>query len=348
MNDGILIRPVLSREHRAASAAPGRHHVAQPPRGVRLHGGLDQQHVAGVFISGGQRREAFRLQRVAALLQGGQLLLQPQYRAAGGVGLHRQLPADGAVLLPAGGQIVQRPLAAQQLQPHAAAELLPADELHQPHLGAGGHMGAAAGAAVRAGELGDPHRAIQRLLAAVAELGQRVAVRPQDLHGVVFPDVLIGPPLYLQHALPGDLGVVVDGHHVGAHVEAHVVAVVGAAQHTGDDVLAGVLLHMVKAALPVDFAVYGNAHRQGMGAGVADDAIALLHVQHRLAAQPAQVAGLAAALRIKGGAVERDEVALPLRDAVRHHSVEGAHVRVVIVQFDGIHALLPCGKFSIP
>ena len=37
-------------------------------------------------------------------------------------------------------------------------------------------------------------------------------------------------PLYLQHLLPADVGVIVDGHDIGPHVEAHIVAVEGGAQ----------------------------------------------------------------------------------------------------------------------
>ena len=145
-------------------------------------------------------------------------------------------------------------------------------------------MGAAAGAHIRAGELGDPHGALQRLLAAVGQILQILLRRPPDPGRVVLLYVAVGLPLDLQHALPGDFGVIVDGHHVGTHMEAHVVAVIRLAQHAGDDMLTGVLLHVVKAPGPIDAAHHRGRHHQRMGHGVIDDAVFLLHVQHRLAA----------------------------------------------------------------
>ena len=67
--------------------------------------------------------------------------------------------------------MVQRSLAAQQLQPDAIAEFLPAYELHQAHLAAALHMGAAAGTQVRAGELRKAHRPLQGFFAAVGQGG---------------------------------------------------------------------------------------------------------------------------------------------------------------------------------
>src|SRR5699024_6337307 len=70
--------------------------------------------------------------------------------------------------------------------------------------------------------------------------------------------------------------------------------------------LAGVLLHQVKAAGPVDGALHRLPRLQRPGGAVPDDALAVdAHGQHALAAQKAQVAGLATALRVKGGLVQR-------------------------------------------
>ena len=192
-------------------------------------------------------------------------------------------------------------------------------------------MGAAAGAHIRAGENRDAHRTGQLLLAAVGEGFKFLGTGPQHLKGMVFPDVGVGFPLNFQHTLPRDVGVVVDDHALGAHVEAGVVAVVGGAEHTGDNVLAGVLLHVVKAALPVDLAVYGFAHGQGFVAGVDDHAVLFLHIAHLGLAQCPQVAGLAAALGVECGAVQHHGEAFFQRLAGYDGGVKCGEKRIVVV-----------------
>ena len=199
-------------------------------------------------------------------------------------------------------------------------------------------MGAAAGAAVGPGELRDPHRPLQGLFAAVGDGGQLLRGGIIGPEGVIFPDVAVGPGLHLQHLLPGHGGVIVDGDHVRSHVEAHVVAGKGSAQHTADDVLAGVLLHMVKAAGPVDGAVDGGPHGQGPVAGVEHQAVPLLDVQHRRAAQVAVVRRLAAALRVKGRAVQGHKICVPLAGpAVGDDGVELLQKCVPVIQLLGVH-----------
>ena len=61
-------------------------------------------------------------------------------------------------------------------------------------------------------------------------------------------------------------------------MKAGVVAVIGGAEHPADDVLPGVLLHVVKAAGPVDFPVDGLAHRQSPVAGVENDSVPLVDI----------------------------------------------------------------------
>ena len=114
---------------------------------------------------------------------------------------------------------------------------------------------------------------------------------------MIFPDVAVGPGFHLQHLLPGHGGVIVDGDHVRSHVKAHVVAGKGGAQHTADDVLAGVLLHMVKAAGPVDLPLHLAANLQRGLTGVDDPPITMVDLQHIDTAQRAGVVGLAASLR---------------------------------------------------
>ena len=87
-------------------------------------------------------------------------------------------------------------------------------------------------------------------------------------------------------------------------MEAGVVAAVGAAQHAADDVLPGVLLHVVKAPGPVDDPVDCLPLGKGLVAGVEDDTLLLLDVRDPGAAQDAVVGRLAAALGVEGGLIQ--------------------------------------------
>ena len=139
-------------------------------------------------------------------------------------------------------------------------------------------MGAAAGAAVGPGEAGDAHLAGELLFAPVGEGGQLLGAGIEGLKGVVFPEVAVGPGLDVQHPLPGDVGVVVNDNRLLAQVEAGVVAVIGGAEHPADDMLSGVLLHMVKAAGPVDFPVDGLPLGQSPVAGVENHPVPLVDI----------------------------------------------------------------------
>ena len=61
------------------------------------------------------------------------------------------------VLLPVHAEKIKRALSAKQFDTRALAEFLGADKFDQSHLTARHHMGAAAGADIRAGEGRDPH-----------------------------------------------------------------------------------------------------------------------------------------------------------------------------------------------
>ena len=165
-------------------------------------------------------------------------------------------------------------------------------------------MGPAAGAAVRPRPRHDPHRACQRLLAAVVQRLQLRLVRPRNGNGAVLPDVLIGQTLDLLHILRRQLRVEVDGHQLMADMESHIVALEASAQDAADNMFAAVLLHKVKAPVEIDPAADLTAHLQRLAAGVTDHAVPLPHVGYSRAAQGAVVRRLSAALRIKGRPVQ--------------------------------------------
>ena len=62
----------------------------------------------------------------------------------------------------------------------------------------------------------------------------------------------------------------------------------------------GVLLHMVAAARPINAAFHRLPNRQRCADSVGDHAAMLLHIRYKGGAQRTGIAGLAAALRVKG------------------------------------------------
>ena len=142
-------------------------------------------------------------------------------------------------------------------------------------------MGAAAGTGVGSGEGDDAHLAGEGLIAAILQHLQLRGSRISDGDGMVLPDVLVGPCLQLSHLLRSELYIQINGDHIAAHVEAHIVTAVEAVGNTGDDVLSRVMLHEIKAAGPVDLSLHLSACLQWSGAGVDDPPLTLVDLQHR-------------------------------------------------------------------
>lgn len=109
--------------------------------------------------------------------------------------------------------------------------------------------------------------------AAVLDLVELRAAIELDVDGVILIDVQVGELFNLHKFIPRNVGVEVDRDDVCAHVEADVVAVEALADEARADVLARMLLHVVKAARPVDLAGDALSHFEGLVAKVRDDAV---------------------------------------------------------------------------
>ena len=113
-------------------------------------------------------------------------------------------------------------------------------------------------------------------------------------------------------------------------MEAHILGPEHPVQDAGKDVLAGVLLHFVKAPVPVDGFLYRDARHGGVGQGrnaVPEDAVLLVDIGHgQLGAvrqgQGATVGRLTAAFRVEHRTFQRDESAAGT--AVRHGGQQDA------------------------
>ena len=191
-------------------------------------------------------------------------------------------------------------------------------------------MGAAAGAAVAAG-FHQPHGAVQLLFAAVLGGGQGGGVGDVAVHGGVGPHGGVGFGFG-----PGQLGggkrdAGVHPHVGGADVEAHILGPEQAVEGAAEDMLAGVLLHGIQAAGPIDAAGHSGARLQRSVRGMGDGGAVGMHVGHLRSAQRAQVTGLAAALREEGSPVQHDRIAALGRGAGKHGCSKFLHISVCFV-----------------
>ncbi len=295
---------VIAGEHRRDAAAAVRRQIRQLPDTHAVQVLPDQQHIAPAPAFLRQRRHALALQAGDGVLV---LLQQPIHPPGRLAGLHQlcgECGADQLVLLMAAAEEIQGPLTADHLDPHTGAEPDAAEQLDQADLAGALHMDAAAGAGIVSGNLHDPHRPGQRPLGAVENIRQFLGRRRPDLQGDIAVDGLVGFALDFRQILRRDDAVKVNGGHVGAHVETHIVMAVGGVDQSGDDVLAGVLLHQVEAVVVVHDALDGFSHNQGVVAQVEHPLPRLPDVEHLCSAKGSPVRILAAALGVEGGLIQ--------------------------------------------
>ena len=131
-------------------------------------------------------------------------------------------------------------------------------------------------------------------------------------------DDLVGAALRLLGASRGSTRAAfeIDGGALRAQVEADGVEVEQLLEDRGQQVLAGVLLHVIEAAGPIDGALDRLA-RQGRGKAVGDAIVLVHHIDHRDAADGAGIEGLPAGGGVEGGAVEVDGAGRPRRGRPR-------------------------------
>ena len=229
--------------------------------------------------------------------------------------------------------------AAHDAQAHAAPVALAVEDLDDADLPGAGDMRRAAGAAVDPRDLHDAHLTAQLLLRAVVERGELRLAGDPCADGEIAAHGLVGAKLDLRELVRAQLPGEVDGHAVGAHVEAHVVEAEAAMHEAGDDMLARVVLHAPQALLEVEAALDVLPDGQGRVAEVDDLAAALLRVQHARAPQRSGIGALAAALREEGRAVERHGKSLLRLLAGKHLRGENGQMAVRVIELFG-HGLL--------
>ena len=123
-------------------------------------------------------------------------------------------------------------------------------------------------------------------------------------------------------------------------METHIVKTVAAVDDTRHDMLTGVLLHQIKPAVIVKDAFCHAARFQRFFTQMDDLLLPLLHIQHPNAVQRTQIAGLSAALGVKGGGVQPNLIPFRRFLAGDHLGLEPVYVAIFIIEFS-CHGLPP-------
>ena len=198
-------------------------------------------------------------------------------------------------------------------------------------------MRAAASHVLKIADGDDANVLLDRRRLAQGHLRERIRVREcaSDGHVALYLFVYVVlqgaqfPGAYA-HAAPGQVGV--DAGNLRAQMQADDMAAKLPPDGVGQHVLARVLLHMVKAARPINFAMHRLPHRQGRVHAVRHVAVFHKYIQYVRPAQRARVIRLAAGGGIKGGLVEMDEIAAAIRHAIHHPRVKRRQIGVIVIQ----------------
>ena len=167
-------------------------------------------------------------------------------------------------------------------------------------------MGAAAGAAVASRNIDDTDFPREFLFAAIVHCLQFFRGRKENIHRNVGVDGVVYLLFDREEFVRRNDAVKIDGDDVLVHMETYVVKTVLLMNEAGNDVFSGVVLHVVVAAGPVEYAFDGAADREGLVRAVNDDARNALHVRNDCVAEFAVIGGLTAPFRIKRRVGEHD------------------------------------------
>ncbi len=211
--------------------------------------------------------------------------------------------------------------AADEFNPHAAADLLRPAQEQGADLAGGKDMGSSAGVAVKGVDFDEAD--VSSTLGQLAQLAgcqHRFRFSASDSarrNAAILCDDFVGDTFHAFHAVVGDRATgEVNGGYTFPEMEGDGGRVQLAQKDGGEQMLASVLLHVVEAALPVDLAVDRSAGRKGFADEVPNLAVLVLFNRFdgniergtptRDGAQDAGIAGLTAAGGIKSCAVECD------------------------------------------
>src|SRR5215472_18221124 len=194
-----------------------------------------------------------------------------------------------------------RSQAAQEFYPLISADAVELADENRPDFSCGSHVRTTASAAIQVLNGNDANEAFP--LGRLAETQILGGIFEADRHWTVLEYNFIGPALGVPDLRRFKGATNVNGARFNTQMKAHRMRVEQIDEHGGQQMLSGVLLHMIEAALPMDNAADfdGFERRRNL---VRDPAVFIDYLRYVNAAQLSGVEGLAARGGIEGSAIE--------------------------------------------
>ena len=205
-----------------------------------------------------------------------------------------------------------------------------------PDLAAPAHVGPAAGRPIESRHLHDPHHALDGGELAEREAPHLLARDDVHHHLTVLPDHLVRALLHATQELRVRAGMDhVDRHLLLAQMEGARLRGGHLEERLGQDVLAGVLLHVIEAPGPIEDALNPVPRSESPLGPMPDASVLLARVGHPGGAEPAAIGGLSSPARIEGGLVQLCPERAVLFQGLHYRAVELADGGIFVVEKPG-------------
>ena len=150
-------------------------------------------------------------------------------------------------------QIIQHSLSGDHFHPDSFPESDYGEKLHHSDFPGMCNMSTTACTGICSRKPYDSHLSDEFLFASVVQCIQFLTGRIKNFHRRVFPDFQIYLLLDFRHLFFAQNPAEINGDHVASHMKAYIVISVFLMNQTAYHMLAGMLLHEIKPACPVDF-----------------------------------------------------------------------------------------------
>ncbi len=192
-------------------------------------------------------------------------------------------------------------------------------------------MRTTAGAAVILPCLHNAHLPVQFLFTAVVHCRKFLFRRILRCKGRIPPDSHVCLFFQPRNFLGRYFCIKINRNRFFSHVETYIVTVVSAADNTGKDMLAGMVLHEVEPAFPVQTAFHFRPRFKRLVRRMQYYAVLFMYVQHCRAAQRPMVSGLSASLRVKIRPVQRNKKMFFFLLAIQHLCTKCRFICILII-----------------
>ena len=176
----------------------------------------------------------------------------------------------------------------------------------------------------------DPHITGQFFLTSVRQRFQFFLRRMSDLNRMILPYILICLRLDLFQHLFRHFAVHIQRDCLTSHVKSYVVITVFFMDQSADQMFAGVLLHQVKSALPVNPAGHFCPLLDRFPRPMPDFSVLFLYIHNFHPVHGSDVTWLSAPFRVKYSLIQKDLISFLHLSALQHFRLAGGLMGIFI------------------